>query len=844
MSPSFSARLLRRAALLLALAGLTLAAPPGRAQTTAPAPAPSTTAPAPAPSAAQRAKLDAIRLQLDQIEAGLDRLSESDAALQQIRQQVEPLAGTVRDVVADVSPRAEAARQRLKELGPKPDDKSPPESPDVARERDERQASVTDYEETIRIGRALLVQADQIQQETQDRRRQLFAKRIFESSVSFLSPQLWLGVWRTLPQELNALSLLGQDLNNRAASRLSPGTGSILLLVALLAIFLNLPMRRHALLLAKRDRLGGEPNHLQRAIGAVFVALGGTVGPLIAAFILYQLVVTLDLLPPRLVPVFGSIMKGAVFIAFVRSLYDGLLAPDRAGWRLFRLTDDRVDRLILLATVTAALLVAGTVLEALFRSIAAGLPLSLAIKGLFALAIAVTVARALRLVRLVDPCDEAVFGPHVSTSPDYTGLVRMLGWALVGVVVGALVTGYVAFAWFLAVQIVWASLIGSVLVLLLTLADEGVTTTFGSDGRTSRLVHASVGLSKRSLEQIGVLVSGALRLALIVVAAKLLLAPWGVESGDVTASLGALFFGITVGGVTLSLSTVFAAVAVFVLGIVVTRTVQRWLQNRYFPHTQMDAGLQNSITTGLGYLGVVLASAVSVSWLGLSLDKLTIVAGALSVGIGFGLQSIVNNFVSGLILLAERGIRVGDWVVVGGEQGYVRRINVRATQIETFDRATLIVPNSNLVSGVVKNWVHSDRTGRVIVTVPVPRDADADEVASILRNVAAEHPDVMEEPPPRVLFKTITESALTFDLIAFVGEIDTANRVSSDLTFVIFRRLRDQGVIKPGGPPKLEIEGLNRMRDELGAIRRRLGFDEDSVEAAPSDAPRPAGETA
>lgn len=131
----------------------------------------------------------------------------------------------------------------------------------------------------------------------------------------------------------------------------------------------------------------------------------------------------------------------------------------------------------------------------------------------------------------------------------------------------------------------------------------------------------------------------------------------------------------------------------------------------------IDTGLRNSIKTSLGYVGFITAVALALGYLGLSFDKLAIVAGALSVGIGFGLQSIVSNFVSGLILLWERAIRVGDWIVVGDEQGFVRRINVRSTEIETFDRAMMIVPNSNLVTGVVKNWVRTDRVGRLKISL-------------------------------------------------------------------------------------------------------------------------------
>ncbi len=167
-------------------------------------------------------------------------------------------------------------------------------------------------------------------------------------------------------------------------------------------------------------------------------------------------------------------------------------------------------------------------------------------------------------------------------------------------------------------------------------------------------------------------------------------------------------------------------------------------------------------------------------------------------------------------------MKVGDWIVVGDEQGYVKRINVRSTQIETFDRATLIVPNSTLVSGTVKNWVHSDRVGRVIVTIPVPRDADSDVVASLMRAAAQENPDVLEDPPPRVLFKRITESAQTFDLVCFVGEVDMAARVSSDLTFAIVRKMRETGIIKPAGPTKFELDGILDLQEEVARLRAAI----------------------
>ena len=151
--------------------------------------------------------------------------------------------------------------------------------------------------------------------------------------------------------------------------------------------------------------------------------------------------------------------------------------------------------------------------------------------------------------------------------------------------------------------------------------------------------------------------------------------------------------------------------------LVVTRVVQRWLELELLPRTTIEPSLQLSIATIFGYVGAIAAIALALTGLGFDLQKIALIAGALSVGIGFGLQSIVSNFVSGLILLTERPIRVGDSIVVKGEEGWVRRVRVRATEIETFDRASVIIPNSELITGVVKNWTRANTLARIVVKV-------------------------------------------------------------------------------------------------------------------------------
>jgi potassium-dependent mechanosensitive channel len=199
--------------------------------------------------------------------------------------------------------------------------------------------------------------------------------------------------------------------------------------------------------------------------------------------------------------------------------------------------------------------------------------------------------------------------------------------------------------------------------------------------------------------------------------------------------------------------------------------------------------------------------SLGLATLGIDLQKIALVAGALSVGIGFGLQSVVSNFVSGIILLAERPIRVGDMVEVKGEGGYVRKISVRATEIETFERASMIVPNSALITDVVKNWTHGNPTSRIIVKIGVAYDSDPEKVRAILTEIAAAHPLVLTSPPPRVLFARFGDSALEFELRCVVANVDQSLNVNSDLHFAILQRFRAAGIGIPYPQREVRVIG-------------------------------------
>jgi small-conductance mechanosensitive channel len=447
---------------------------------------------------------------------------------------------------------------------------------------------------------------------------------------------------------------------------------------------------------------------------------------------------------------------------------------------------------------------------------------SIAIKGVAALILAALLVEVLwRASRAESQAQDACLGPYVDPGGRITTFARMLGWvAAVALAVTAL-AGYVALAWFLAQQLLWAAALFSMATIAIAVIDALAGQMRRNDTAVARFAHLQVGLPQRALEQAGVLIGGGLKAIAIVVAVVLLLAPWGVESGSLFEALQGVIFGFSVGGVSISISSMLAAAALFAAGIVVTRAVQRWLESDFLPTTGMDAGLRNSIRTGVGYLGSLVAAAIGLSALGLSLDRLAIVAGALSVGIGFGLQSIVNNFVSGLILLWERPIRVGDWVVVGSDEGIVRRIHVRATEIATFDRSTVIIPNSTFISGVVKNKVLADRSGRVMMTVKVAPTEDPERVRDVLVATVNAHPAIMPDPGAIVQLSEFGAQSLDFLVLGFVPDVGNVGAVSSELRFAILKRFREENIAQPSTASTLTIDTaqLENALDQLARSR-------------------------
>lgn len=269
---------------------------------------------------------------------------------------------------------------------------------------------------------------------------------------------------------------------------------------------------------------------------------------------------------------------------------------------------------------------------------------------------------------------------------------------------------------------------------------------------------------------------------------------WGARLSDLSETWRLLSLGFDLGGTRISFKVFVVLALVFLVGLFVTRWLQRLVSVVVLPKTRIDAGGRNAISTGLGYIGVTISALIAISAAGLDLSNLAIIAGALSVGVGFGMQAVVSNFVSGIILLIERPIKEGDWIEVSGHSGIVRKIAVRSTRIETFDRHDVIIPNSQLIAGTVMNMTLSTHTARLVIPIALPSREHLEKAKRILLEVTKDRQDLLPYPAPEVFLLRMADKAVDLELHCFLKDVTTTAATRSDILYAVSAAFDREGI--------------------------------------------------
>ncbi len=725
----------------------------------------------------------------------------NQTAFQDLVTQVSDASNDAQTAVDALAPQLAQVEARLQQLGPA----ATGDSPDIAAQRRALTKQRDSLDSGVKRGKLMVVEARQLADEIERARAEHFSQELSLRSPSPLSPALWKQIAADFPDDqakLLALYTLGMQSLQDAIAEHGSGALGVGIAIALILLF---PLRYLLRWLGKRYAVSRAPgSRLRRSGLAIWFLLLGTLTPGLAALALAEALRSIDAVPERLDAVLNGFVVVSFAAAFMGSLGASVLLPNQPSWRLFPIDDATARRLRKYTWATAALAWLSSMLLVINQAARTSDSATVAADGVIALVYGVLILATLtslsrlRRRQYAEAAAQALANAQPPPPGQHGGALALIGVLVKVAVVVALLAallGYLHLGLFITRQIIWITMIVGAIRLLMTFADDFALWLFASEGRIGRAANGAFGVRSSSLEQAGVLTSALIRVVLLLIGVGALLMPFGTNVSIVSDWFSLLSDGIRLSDkVVLYPGAIARAVLVLLLGLGVMQYLHRWLTQTYLPKTELDDGSRNSISTVARYVGIILAALWALAALGIGLERIALVVSALSVGIGFGLQSITQNFVSGLILLAERPVKIGDWIKIGDQEGDVRRISVRATEIQVGDRSTLIVPNSELITKTLRNMTLAGPLGRVQIQFAVSLGTDVTKLRALLLELYAAHPGVLDDPAPSVFIDSIANGHVTLNSFAYVASPRLTYGTRSELFFALLQRLAEEGI--------------------------------------------------
>ncbi len=786
------------------------------------------------------------------IEERLQSESVSTQSLDEFRTVLDPQRINARALSEQAKTQLAPLVAQLESLGPPPEGEAS-EDAAVAVERTDLNKRIAGLRAVVSKADLAFTRADRLISAATDAQRARFTDELLQRGPAPVDPRHWLGAGRhvvAIAGDVAAESMAEVTQTRRREIWKDAGAAALAALVfafAMLVFVRRYALRQLGRMIRSRssseidaetemsafggldahetldhaqggvDQLsspafGPPPSRARRLIVGVGVTLTRLLMPVAAIMAARYALEILEFLGPTGTVLANGLTLGALLVVVTSALGFAYLAPDMPVLRISDISDDVARRATFyFMTIAVALALnigvvgAGEQLDLPEASLAVFnlCTVLLAAWGLWCMA---------RVWRDPAPTTAAAMESEDNAAEDENWLsgnlilaCRRAAYILAIAMPLASVAGYYALSrHILRSGLLSGAVIGIAVILFLV-------TREAMQALQEATSHTSHGKDEASKEEGVGLFPVLIGFVLAILTIPVLALVWGATTGDLREAWFGLTEGFIIGETRFRPGDLLIAALVFAFGLFLTRLFQAIVRRAVMPRTRLDVGARSSIVSGLGYLGFFIAALAAISIGGIDLTNLAFLGAALGVGIGFGLQNIVNNFVSGIILLIERPIKVGDWIEVASTHGTVQKINVRSTEIKTFDKASYIVPNSELISGAVTNYTHEDVMGRVICPVGVAYGTDVRKVERILLEIARAHPMTLRRPPPQVIFQSFGGSSLDFELRAFLRDVNWVVATRSDMNFEIERRFSEEGIEVPFGQTDVTVKNAAEM---------------------------------
>ncbi len=734
--------------------------------------------------------LNQLTKQLKNINKNLQSLQHSEdfSQFKNLLKQARNISSSADAIVTNLNPRLKGYNQALKLLENVIQNTDGEKNKNDLKDLNDRQKSFiqnrNDLSAKIQQATIISLEANSQIAQIQQALSNIQQVQLFTRISSPIGYNFWHEISLRYEDDQARINKLYADFGSLFSSTWKDGWGSRFTMLAgfvgtFLLIFLLRPLIEKALVRFTEKFI--PPTRLRRSLMTLCSAILASLTAGLSATLILVTLNNHNTISPEAYGFAQNIIHQLYFCGFIFGLYRGFLAVKNPQWRLLPIGDEVANSISILPNIYMAIILLLGIVRYINNVSGVSIIAQQLCNGFFACIASILFLTIPIKLREVGQQRIKKHSTQNNQSPDITLLLIAIGLPLFCIVsIAAILAGYIHLGFSMCVWLNWVILVFSTLSLVRILLNDITNLVFDPDRWLGKKIQL-LGIRPQSMEQLSTIITGIITLTTIILIILSIISPGNFDLIVFIQHLTTTLTNQKIGNFTFSFSTIAEAILVFFVGIYCIKIIRNWLNKNFFPKTSLDNATCNSIDTIFNYCCWVIVAIIDLSILGVTTQNITWIVSALSVGIGFGLQAIVQNFVSGLILLAERPVRIGDTVIINGVKGVVMSIKVRATEIRLSDFSTLIVPNSQIITTSVQNATRGRNMGLVSFKLPVITIKQLDQARNLIMKIIQKQQDILKDPKPYIWIDNITETSLVMTIVCYTNYLANTDAVRNNI---------------------------------------------------------------